>query len=342
MRFNSGVPTLNPLQGHLIISASQAAKAALDLLPGIALTDVTTLFLNAGMATEFLLRAVVAEVSPALLFVTNPTEKRAVIAMLRAHRDASVDERWLLQQRSADLSFIKAVAVEAVPALRDHVSELDDIINRRNAVAHMYVADGDARRSTLTSLARITDVVVTHLGGASTEGFWGDTRHDLITSLLAEDADATRTEVQVAIHAARLHFEEIKAGLSRAEQERVLAALEAQGSAFYPPGPAEVFREECPACGRQAELIVRLADDTSDLSALELVDWSDEGIPGAVLIPQEQLAVQLQCPVCRLRLSYAELQASFSELAELGHYEVEPRRGTVSEYDDLIVTSEPF
>lgn len=315
----------------------------MDLLPGMYLTDVTGLFLNAGMATEFLLRAVVADVSPALLFVARSAgEKRTAVAMVRAHREAAVDKDWLLEQRSADLNFIRSIAVEAAPALGDYGAELDDIINRRNAVAHMYVADGGARRATLTALARVADVVMTHLGATSTEGFWGSERHALVMSLLSESADATRAEVEIAMHTARLRFEALKAGLSPAEKERVLTALEAQGSAFYPPGPVELFRVECPTCRRQAELVVRLIDDTSDLSALELVDWDDDGVPGAVLIPQDSVAVELQCPVCRLRLSYAELQASYPEIADLGSYDVQPRRGNVSEYDDLVVLSEPL
>lgn len=337
------MPTTNPLQGHLLSAASQAARAAVDLLPGIHQTGVASLFLNAGMAAEFLLRAVVAEISPALLFVTkSPSEKRTAVVMLRAHRDVTVDRDFLLEQRSADLSFIKALAVEAVPLLRHYSEDLDDIVNRRNAVAHMFLADGSARRSTLTGLARVVDAVLTHLNAASTQGFWGPERHGLITSLLAEESDATLADVELAMHTARRHLEGIRTGLSSAEQERVIAVLEAQGSSFYPPGPTEVFRDTCPACGRQAELIVRLADDTSDLSALELVDRDDEGVPGAVLIPQEPQAVQLQCPVCRLRLSYAELQAVFPPLADLDAYEIQPRCGTMSEYNDLIVLSEPY
>ncbi len=311
-------------------------------MPGDYLHEVTALFLNAGMTVEFLLRAVVAEVSPALLFVSrNLGEKRAAIAMIRAHRDADVDKTWLLSQKSAELGFIRPLATEIAPALADFADDVDEIINRRNAVAHMYIADVDARRATLTALVRVADVILTHLGARS-EGFWGSERRALVESLLAESADATRADAALAIHAARLHIEQVKSGLTPPERERVLAALEEQGSAFFQPGATEVFRETCPACERQAELLVRLVDDTSDFDALELIEWDDDdGVPGAVLIPQEKVAVQLQCPVCRLRLSYAELQAEFPALAALDRYEVEPRRGSVSEYEDMLATHEP-
>lgn len=311
-------------------------------MPGYFLHEVTALFLNAGMTVEFLLRAVVADVSPALLFVTRVSgEKRVAIATIRAHRDAAIDEAWLLSQKSADLNFIRSLAAEIAPALADFADDIEDITNRRNAVAHMYIADVDARRATLTALVRVSDVVLTYLGVRS-DGFWGSERRAIVESLLAESADATRADAALAIHAARLHIEQVKAGLLPRERERVLAALEEQGSAFFPPGPAEVFRETCPACERQAELIVRLVDDTSDFGALELIEWDDEtGTPGAVLIPQEKVAVQLQCPVCRLHLSYSELQAEYPALASLDRYDVLPRRGSVLEYEDLLVANEP-
>jgi hypothetical protein len=335
------MPSSNPLRDHLIVSASQAAKSALDLMPGHLLHEVTSLFLHAGMTVEFLLRAVVAEVSPTLLFVSRNPDKRTATAMVRAHRDAAIDKAWLLSQKSADLSFIRPLAVEIAPALADYAADVDDIVNRRNAVAHMYIADVDARRATLTALVRVADVVLTHFDARS-EGFWGSERRALVESLLAESADATRADAALAIHAARIHIEQVKAGLLPRERERVLAALEAQGSSFFPPGPSAVFHEVCPACERQAELVVKLVDDTSDFGALELIEWDDEdGVPGAVLIPQDKVSVQLQCPVCRLRLSYAELQAEFPELAMLDRYEVEPRRGSVSEYEDILVTQEP-
>lgn len=63
------------------------------------------------------------------------------------------------------------------------------------------------------------------------------------------------------------------------------------------------------------------------------IPWSHTDAAGVPPGPAE---------VCWLRLSCVELQASFSELAECGHHEVEPRRGAVSEYDELVTLSEPY
>lgn len=341
MRLNDGVPTPNPLRDHLISSASVTAKTALDRVSGVLLEDSTTLFLNAGMTVEFLLRAVVADMSPALLFVSRNGGDLAALAMTRAHRDTAVDKGWLLQQKSAELSFIRPIALRIVPALADHAATLTDTINRRNAAAHMYIVDGEARRVTLTGMVRVADVMLAYFGTTG-DGFWGAERAALVQSLLAEGADATRADVELAIHTARLYVAEVKAGLSPAERERVLSTLEAQGSPFFPPGPSEVVRDTCPACERQAELVLRLVDDTSDFNAVELIEWSADGIPGAALIPQEPVSVQLQCPVCRLHLTFAELQAAYPNLADLTSYEVEPRRGTMSEYEDLVIVNEPY
>lgn len=334
------MPRSTALRNHLLVAAREAARPALDGMTAQPRHEVNTTFINAGMAVEFLLRATVANVAPSLLFIPrNAFDKKFASAMVRVHSDPMPEPSWLVERRSADIGVVRQIAAEALPALLAHKVGIDGILNRRNAAAHMWVAEPSALRSTVGAFVRVTAVILEHLG-ADPVRFWGD-RHSLATSLLAEEENLVRIDVQLQVRAAQQRVAQLHAGLDLEEAERVISTIEANGSPFVPPGPTALFEVECPACARRAELFVRTSDDLGDLDALDPVEWDDEGIPGAVMFPQEKLGAMLQCPVCRLRLSYPELQAAFPDIADLNQYDVEPRRGTVDEYDEVMVLHEP-
>lgn len=340
VRFNRFMPRSTALRNHLLIAAREAARPVLDGMAAQHRHEVATTFIHAGMAAEFLLRAIVANVAPSLLFIPrNAFDKKFASAMVRVHSDPLPEAEWLVERRSADIGVIRQIAAEALPALVAHRVEIDDILNRRNAAAHMWVAEQPALRSTVGAFVRMAAVVLEHLG-ADPLRFWGD-RHSLATSLLEEEQNLVRIDVQLQVRAAQQRVAQLRAGLDLEEAERVISTIEANGSPFVPPGPTTPFDVECPACTRRAELFVRTSDDLSDLGALDPVDWDDEGIPAAVMFPQQKLGAMLQCPVCRLRLSYPELQAAFPDMADLAHYDVQPRRGTTDEYDEIMVLHEP-
>lgn len=334
------MPRNHSLRNHLFVGAREAARSALDGIAAREGHDVAVAFMNAGMAVEYLLRAVVANVAPALLFVPrNSFDNKFAAAMVRAHTDAADDVSWVIEGKSADFELVRRVALEAAPVLAARAADIEEIMKRRNAVAHMYVVETPKLRGSVTALVRITEAVIDHLG-ADPLRFWGN-RHALATSLAAESENLMRVEVELKVREAQQRVQHLRAGLALDEARRVISTLESNGSTVVFPGPNAQFHTPCPACGCQAEVYVRLADDTSNLDALELVDWGEEGIPGAVLIPQEPVAVMLQCPVCLLHLRSEELQAAYPAIADLYQYEVEPRRGTAQEYDEIMLVNEP-
>lgn len=328
------------MRNHLLVAARESARPALDKMAAEERHEVAMAFVNAGMAVEFLLRAVVADLAPSLLFIPkNAYDRKFAPAMVRSHRDSMDDMSWVVEGKSSEFEMVRKVATEAVPILTARATEIDTLMNRRNAAVHMYAAEASALRVTMTTLVHIVAAVVTHLG-ADLERFWGD-RLSLVNSLVEESENLMRVEVELQVRAAQQRVAHLRAGLAVDEAARVIATLESNGCTFVPPGPSEQFAAECPACSRQAEVFVRVADDLSYLDALQPVDYDDDGVPGAVLIPQEAVGVMLQCPVCLLRLSTPELQAAFPDIADLTQYELEARRGTTQEYDEILMLNEP-
>ena len=292
------------------------------------------------MALEFLLRAVVTDVSPALLFVPRGLgDKKAHIAMMRAHRDVAVDVSWLISQKSAELSFVRPLAAEALPGLADYSAQIEAVINRRNAVVHMWAADIEALRETITSLTRITTVVLGHLD-VKQKRFWGEERLALIDTLLDEDVEAVRAEVQLKLRSAELHVQDLVGMLTESDADAVLRRIEAAGNPFVAPGRV-IVHEMCPACGYQAELWLRATDLIENPDDLELTDYDSDNVPTAVLIPQIASAVQLECPVCFLALTNAELDALYPSISGLDSYVLEPRKGSIQEYDEILWPYEP-
>lgn len=310
------------------------AREALDLM--VQRSDrAEDSVLRAGMSAELLLRAVVANVSPAFVMGGRDEARRAA-AMIRAHLGTELDVAELLAQKSATFDFVRIAAKEIVPDLGPLFSSLDSLMNARNAAAHLYVADAAALRGNLTVLAKIVSVLLAPLGMTG-ESFWGPHR-DLAEVLIEENATAIRASVALKQSQARLSFAELRAGLYPGDAEDVLATIERRGLPFVSAG-VTVFSTECPVCARQAELWVRAADYLDNPNQIQ-IQWDPRGEePTGALVPQEVAGVRLVCPVCQLSLTEEEVRGTYPELAD--GYELEPRLMSLDEYDDYIVLQDP-
>jgi hypothetical protein len=328
------MPDTYALRDHLIRAASDVAKSALDAVTTGDRRVAGAAFIEAGMAVEFLMKAVVADVSPTLLFVQrNPGEKRAHEAMLRAHRDDTVDTAWLSEQKSAEMTFVRGFAYEVLPTLKAVSALVAAVTNQRNSVAHMYAVDGAKLRETVTAFARVADVVLTHLD-VNSERFWGAERLRLVTTLIDERIAEVSAAVQLKLREAELHVQRLVAPLTRQEANGLLRRLEKGGMPFVPV-ETTVLNTECPSCAYNAELWLRVSDFVENPDELELTDWDGNGAPDAALIPQAVYGVRLECPVCFLSLNQSELAVEYPELADLNSYVVEPRKASLQEYEEI-------
>lgn len=141
------------------------------------------------------------------------------------------------------------------------------------------------------------------------------------------------------IRAGEIRYAELEPQLVLGDLLAVIGLVEDERSPFVPPGRV-VCRDTCPACGYRAELLVNPDGEVGNPDEPELVNLGD-GALTAVPIPQVPTAGQLRCPVCRLALSFAELQAVYPDLAYLTAYDVEPRRGMTQEYDEILWPYQP-
>ncbi|MEV4775218.1 hypothetical protein [Microbacterium sp. LWH12-1.2] len=325
---------------HLVRASSEMARLALDSINASERGEVASASVRTGMAMEFLLRAVVASVSPALLFAPRNARATTPAAMVQALRAERIDVEWLSVQVSSEMSFVRGLAAEIVPALAEFSGDIESVVKRRDAVVHMYAVNASGLRSAVTSLARVAAVVLPHLK-ATAEQFWEEERVALVDALINERAEAVRADVALKIRDAELFVAQLRANLSGEDAAAIMALLESEGSDFYPPGPSQVFRATCPACEYEAELIVRVQDEIERIGDLELGGRDENAAPTAVLIPQVPTSVSLQCPVCRLRLSQVELSDSQPHLADPLDYEVGPRRAHIREYEEMLADFEP-
>ncbi|MDF2916448.1 MAG: hypothetical protein K0S70_665 [Microbacterium sp.] len=329
---------MNAFEEHFLKASAEMARLALDDAGTDSQAEAASALVRAGMSLEFGLRAVVAGVSPSLLFIGRSHSTTMSAAMVKAHQTAHVETSWLASQTSTDTAVVRSLAAQALPTLGDLVADISVVLEQRNAVVHAYAVDPAQLRSVMTSLSRVIAVVLPSVG-MKPKRFWGKERLALVKALIDESAEAIAAEVAVKIRAAEIRYAELEAQLVPGDLLAVIGLVEDEGSPFVPPGRV-VFRDTCPACRYRAELLVKSEDEVGNPDELELVDFED-GVPSAVLIPQVPTAVQLQCPVCRLALSFAELRAVYPDLADLSVYDVEPRRGTIQEYDEILWPYQP-
>lgn len=322
----------NAFQDHLVKASAEMARLALDDISVTSRAEAASTIVRAGMAVEFLLRAIVANVSPTLLFMGR-NQAKATAAMIRAHQSAHVEVEWLAAQTSSDTALVRSLAIQALPALDDFDSHIGAVLDNRNAVVHVYAVGMATLRPAVISLARVVAVALPRLD-VKPKKFWGRERLALINALIDESLETVRAEVAVKIRDAQIRFAELAAQLAHGDMMAVTLLMESEGNALVPPNRV-IFRRDCPACEYSAEMFVRVEDEVHDLDNIELAEWRND-VPTVALIPQLALAVQLQCPVCRLALSYAELEAVYPELADLTGYELQPRRGSFDEYNQRV------
>lgn len=331
------MPIRNPLRDHLLDAARETARAAVDVVDERGRLQVSTAAVHAGMSVEFLLRAAVANVAPALLFVSRTQSPGAVLrVMVTAQQQHELDLGWVHQQRSADASAIRDAAELLIPGLMGLRDPITTLVKLRDSTVHMYSAEAADVRQAAATLGRVVTLVLSHLD-ADPEVFWGSERHALLDALMQEQDDAVRAEVAVRVHACSLKMQQMLARLTHSNAEYVFQQIEARGPGFVPLGWVSTIAD-CPACERAATVWVKGEYHFDTLNDI-IVDFDDDGTPLGALVPQAVAAAHLECPVCGLSLNDAELAAVYPYLRDA---DLAPASITVGEYTDIAVTYEPF
>lgn len=337
MRLNHPMRMDKAFRKHLARASAHTARRALDSIGSVIDTDIASATLSAGVAVEYCLRAVVATVSPALLFM--PRAAFNAQTLVRAVEGPAVDHTWILKQTSTEFSKISQLAFAAVPRL-SHLSESVEIIQkRRNSVAHMHSVEAGTLRDTLTVLVQVVDASLARLK-LDEEEFWGERRVSLVRQLQEEGVEKDRHDVAVWLHQAQTSYQARIESVPFPERATIIAALEGAESPWSQPGPVQVFRENCPACGSRARITIRCADELFSIDELEVAEWED-GVPTGFFVPQLAVTASLYCPVCQLHLAYSSLQIAAPELADLDRYTLVARKITQQEHDQLMWSYAP-
>ncbi|WP_157543564.1 hypothetical protein [Microbacterium sp. CCH5-D1] len=322
-------PARNPLRDHLIEAAAETARSVLDNVHATDRLRQSTSAIHAGMSLEFLLRAVVADLAPALVFAVRNQSEAVMRVMVSAQQKTELDLAWLHEQRSAEASTIRAAAERLIPALEALRTEIAGVVKHRDSAVHMYSAATADNRQAAATLTRVASLVLKHLGHDDKQ-FWASDRMDLVGALLDEHDDARRADVAVRVRACRLKAEGLAERLAD-NAEFVFQQMEAQETAIAPLGWAKE-PADCPACERLGTLWVKGEHDYLDLADIE-VELDEEGLLSGALVPQEVASVVFGCPVCGLALNNDEIGAAYPHLLDV---DVDVSRISAGEYREIV------
>jgi hypothetical protein len=222
---------------QLLESAARRAQSAMHAL---AVGDHEAFALDASMALEHALKALLARRHPALIAASDfdsllhacgePTEAR-----VPRHRMRTITARESL-----------ARVGQLLPSVQILADDLRPLFEVRNAAAHL----GEAA---LTDELRIPFLKSTELVRAELQvdrsDFWGEFTA-VVDAALEEQVEETRLRVEAALAAARAEFERKYGHLSDETQESVFLAIESA----YQLSKYEEDTTDCPACGQTARV----------------------------------------------------------------------------------------
>lgn len=332
MRLNRQMADINALRDHLVAAARQAAYPVIDASARDDVVDVWMVIVQAGMAAEFVLRAVVADLSPGLLFLTS-TKHAETIAALRSNEPPT----QMLDARSIPAREVTALASAAHPTIRAVQSEAATVASLRDSVVHMFAFEPSDQHRAVEGLLRVVDAAAPCIG-LSADDFWGEERSALAKELRQRDDEATLYIVARKIRAATLTYESLRRSMTEPQFEELLQTRQKQLPMIRVGEYIEVH--DCPACTHPVMVIRRTTDlSPHTVDGIELDDWGPDGVPRTALFPQIVIHQQMTCTICGLSLSGDELARAIP--ATDNPWDVEPRRAPIEEYEAAMSQFDP-
>jgi hypothetical protein len=177
--------------------------------------DQEVFILHAGVSVERLAKAALARQSPMLLMELNAKED---LLLYFAGAVPSIDTRIRTIGASAAIGRLRKLGV-----LRPKDTDLDDLIELRNGVAHL-AADTVQEFDPVLTFARTSNELLEHLGEESA-GYWGQMT-SLVNVVLSEAHTKVEREVAIQVRRAAHRFEERFAGLQENAMDNYRAAAE--------------------------------------------------------------------------------------------------------------------
>jgi len=291
------------------LNARRALKAHWDKT----WTDVA---IFSGLALECLMKSALASVVPALL--ADGGDAHSVLLL---SGEAGFDDRTYLDCKTISADKAKGILCRLHPELNPISSDIDEVLKRRNTVAHLMMLKEEDAEISARSLVFTVDALLKVLRTSQDE-FWGE-RLDTAQSLVEGALEEKRRHLERMKQVAALRLEQL-----RAKGDGFLEHWAGERSA--PPDATEDddegYREsyQCPVCewwGWLSGTIKR-----GDVSVL------DHRYGPVFLVDRNWYANRFDCGVCGLRLGDSLLGVAGFELThELD--QTEANDDEVSEYN---------
>lgn len=241
---------INELHVHLFELAGEAARQA--LIPASrsrGFSAVQTAFAT-GAAAEWLLRALVASVSPVLLAQGGAGGRDTAIAL--AGGRPVLDEQVELdpsELRTVMTNDLKQLIFALFPSLRATpiASRLEVIFSVRNTAVHLGLASAADNHRALQTLTLLTPDLVPPLGLTEID-FWGSAGIEQARELRSEVLSAVEYRVKTLIDRAQAYYSGAYGHLDRRALSTVRRQLSRTSQGFGHVEGAELFVTGCPSC----------------------------------------------------------------------------------------------
>ncbi|WP_414171779.1 hypothetical protein [Clavibacter tessellarius] len=253
--------------------------------------------LSIGLATEYLIMSALSSLDVALLADDKSPYSKLALSKVKAGNP--IDARRLRT----------VVYGSAVKLLVQHnqfiqPSDVDTVMNVRNAAAHMAMVSKAGNAEGLTTMLTIVEGLHKYLDGINEDDYWGPDCVAVVRNLRDEHANKLKVDYDGRVLAAKAKLRALEDGISATEREHVLSVLEqrlATDGKALDPDLQTAHSHACPACGRMGITTWdrSLQDDFEYEETYESATGSEAP---ALTVSVAYDAVAFACLVCGLNL----------------------------------------
>jgi hypothetical protein len=225
----------------LISGARRFAHSAMD---AHANDDEEVFLLHAGVSIERLAKAVLAKKSPFLLLEMKGNDD----ALFQI---AGLEQAKKIRTIGAAQAITRLKRLGVLPQAKD--SDLDDLIELRNGVAHLLAAH-DGSFDALTVFVKTTKTLLTAWGNYGEKRFWGP-HYDVVSLTLSEALEKSSRHFGRLVEQARYRLAERTKDLPLVAREAYVKDRSWRRAAIGSDIRSVWLQRECPACRSFGALI---------------------------------------------------------------------------------------
>jgi hypothetical protein len=296
-----GTTKVSKLESQLYEAAKNAARNAVQTHTDPDGYKRLTVAISCGGALEYMMRSVVCGLDPILL--AEPGNVPSQLALSSAVTGSSMNPIAL---KTATIKRVHDVLIAFHPTFVTAKSNIDDVMNIRNAAAHMAFESAETVTDAVTKMVRVVSALH-DLSGKDEASFWGDLLITTVTEMKVLYENALKIRVESKLAYARSQLALLITGLSTEDAEAVRVMRERRVIDWDLDEPSEEQPRKCPACERVGALFLLRERETSQYEIVE--DYDRDGVieNAYMIVPVTGEPMHFQCPVCGLQLEPDEM-----------------------------------